>query len=164
MEIIGFSGLQAAFGGTIATWKARVKEGLPVTYEPGLRSGKARKFDSVSVFQWLVSHESATPGNGLLDRNQEQARLYRTQEKRQALALARETGALIPGEIVERVWSGMTNAAKQRLLALPTRIAAECAGQSFAIIEARAQELVWNALDEIGDYRVEDYLEHPEDA
>ena len=111
MELTGFAGLQAAFGGTTVLWKARVKAGLPILSEPGLRSGKARLFDSVAVFAWLQEHEPARPC-GNLDRNQEQAALFAVQRELKALELAQRKTELIPADVVQRVWSGFTGAAR----------------------------------------------------
>jgi phage terminase Nu1 subunit (DNA packaging protein) len=158
MEITGFSGLQAVFGGTIATWKAKIKAGLPVKSEPGLRSGKARIFDSIEVYGWLIRNEPARLACGELDKNQEQAQLFKIQAERQALALAREKTELIPATVVERVWAGFTTAARGRLLTLPSRLAAQCHEQSFSAVECHAREIVYEALNEIADYDPQDYV------
>ena len=71
----------------------------------------------------------------------------------------RETGDLIPALIVERVWSGMTNAARNRLLALPYRLACNCENSPFAAIQTRATELIYEALDQIHNYNPGDYLD-----
>ena len=156
MELTGFAGLQAAFGGTASLWKARVKAGLPILSEPGLRSGKARLFDSVAVFAWLQEHEPARPC-GNLDRNQEQAALFAVQRELKALELAQRKTELIPADVVQRVWSGFTGAARARLLALPSRLAANCCQQGFEEVEHRARAIVYEALNEISEYNPADY-------
>lgn len=158
MEITGFSGLQAVFGGTIATWKTKIKAGLPVKVEPGIRSGKARIFDSIEVFGWLLLNEPARLECGDLDKNQEQALLFKIQAQRQALALAKDKMELIPADVVQQVWSGFTGAARQRLLALPPRLASQCHDQSFGVIEHHAQQIVYEALNELSDYNPQDYV------
>ena len=158
MDITGFSGLQAVFGGTSATWKSRLKAGLPVKLDHPARSGKARTFDSVEVYNWLLRHEPARLAGGDLDKNQEQALLFKIQAQRQALALAREKVELIPATTVENVWAGMTNAARQRLLGLPNRLAATCANCSFSLIEARSTDLIFEALEEIHAFDPADYV------
>lgn len=158
MDLIGFSGLESVFGGTVATWKKRVKDGLPVKVEPGTRSGKARIFDSIEVYGWLLRNEPQRLEGGELDKNQEQAQLFKVQRERQALALAREKTELIPANVVERVWSGFTGAARQRLLALPSRLAAQCHGQSFAVVDSHAREIVYEALSELSEYNPQDYV------
>ncbi len=158
MEIVGFSGLQTTFGGRTADWKARIKAGLPVKFDPGLHSGRPRVFDSETVTAWLIDQALAEAGKtGTLDRSQEQAKLFKVQADRQTLALQRELGEMIPGAVVEKVWSGMTSAARARLLAVPSRLAAECSGQPFEIIASRAEELIYQALEEIHAYNPEDY-------
>lgn len=71
----------------------------------------------------------------------------------------RETADLIPALIVERVWSGMTNAARNRLLALLYRLACNCENSPFAAIQTRATELIYEALDQIHNYNPGDYLD-----
>lgn len=157
MDITGFSGLQAVFGGTSSTWKSRIKAGLPVKSEPGLRSGKARIFDSVEVFRWLCTNEAARLACGDLDRSQEQAMLFHVQRKRQEIALERDKLNLIPADVVERVWAGFTTAARARLLGLPNRLAASCAEQSSLVIDQCATEIVCEALSELSTYDPADY-------
>ena len=78
--------------------------------------------------------------------------------KRQKRDLA--DGLVIPTEIVVRVWSGATNAAKQRLLALPYRVACNCENADFATIQAKTQTLVYEALECIAAFDLRDYY-HP---
>lgn len=158
MDIIGFSGLQSVFGGTSATWKAKIKAGLPIKSEPGLRSGKARVFDSVAVYDWLLINEPSRLGVTGIDRNLEQGLLFQVQRKRQELALAKEKAELIPGPIVEKVWAGFVGAARQRLLALPPRLAAQCNEQSYTEVECHAREIVYEALNELSEYNPQDYV------
>lgn len=73
----------------------------------------------------------------------------------------RETGDLIPALVVERVWSGMTGNARAKLLNLPYSLAANCIGGTFEMIQARATEIIYQCLDELHNYRVEDYLTEP---
>ena len=75
--------------------------------------------------------------------------------KRQKRDLA--DGLVIPTEIVVQVWSGATNAAKQRLLALPYRVACNCEKADFATIEVKARELVYEALECIAAFDLRDY-------
>ncbi len=121
MDLIGFSGLQSIFGGSTSLWKGRVRDGLPIKTDPGPHSGRPRIFDSEIVTAWLIDQALAEAGKtGALDRGQEQARLFAVQADRQTLALQRELGEMIPGAVVEKVWSGMTSAARARLLAVPS--------------------------------------------
>ena len=73
----------------------------------------------------------------------------------------RETGDLIPALVVERVWSGMTGNARAKLLNLHYSLAANCIGGTFEMIQARATEIIYQCLDELHNYRVEDYLTEP---
>ena len=75
--------------------------------------------------------------------------------KRQKRDLA--DGLVIPTEIVVRVWSGATNAARSQLLALPYRLAVACEKADFATIEIRARELIYEALTNISEFDLRDY-------
>ena len=69
-------------------------------------------------------------------------------------------GLVIPTEIVVRVWSGATNAARARLLALPYRVACNCENADFATIQTKAQSLIYEALEHIAAFDLRDYY-HP---
>ena len=75
---------------------------------------------------------------------------------------ARDRRDLIPADVVERVWSGMTTAARQRLLALPYRLAtAALAADSFSTVEDAARTLIYEALTELHGFDPADYLSEP---
>ena len=72
---------------------------------------------------------------------------------------ARDRRDLIPADVVERVWSGMTTAARQRLLAMPYRLAtAARAADSFSTVEDAARTLIYEALTELHGFDPADYL------
>lgn len=79
--------------------------------------------------------------------------------KKQKIAIA--DGLVIPTEIVVRVWSGATNAARARLLALPYRVACNCENADFATIQAKTQTLVYEALECIAAFDLRDYMIDP---
>ena len=79
--------------------------------------------------------------------------------KRQRHAVA--AGTLIDAKTVERVWSGMTGAARQHLLSLPYRLATNCYGGDFATIETKARELIYEALTNLSKFDPRDYLADP---
>lgn len=155
MELVGFSGLQTVFGGSTSLWKARIKAGLPVKFDPGLHSGKPRVYDSEDVHQWLVEQATGQPGN--LIPAQEKAHLDLVSRQLKELDLASRKGDLLDAALVEKVWSGLTGAARQRLLGLPNRLASECNGQEFSIILSRSEELIHECLNELHQYDPNDY-------
>jgi phage terminase Nu1 subunit (DNA packaging protein) len=149
--------LADVFGISERTLTEDIKAGMPIQTRAAHR-GQSHEFDTADVFAWQMAKAlSRAGGAGELDRNQEQARLFKFQASRQELALQRKQADLIPGAVVEKVWSGMTTAARARLLALPSRLGAECALQPFPIIASRAEELIFEALAEIHEYNPSDY-------
>ena len=82
-----------------------------------------------------------------------------SQLKKQRHAVA--AGTLIDAKTVERVWSGMTGAARQHLLSLPYRLATNCYGGDFATIETKARELIYESLTNLSKFDPRDYLAEP---
>jgi phage terminase Nu1 subunit (DNA packaging protein) len=88
----------------------------------------------------------------------ERTRLTKAQADKVEMEIHVLAGQLLPAEIVESVWSGMTAAARQRLLGLPYRLAtAALAAESFAAIETAAVELITEALNELHRFDPADY-------
>ena len=75
------------------------------------------------------------------------------------LRIAVTRGDLIPSLTIEKVWSGMTGAARAKLLSLPYKLAFSCHSKpDFDAIENTARELIYEALNEIHAYTPADYL------
>ena len=79
-----------------------------------------------------------------------------SQLKAQKHAVA--AGELIAANVVERVWSGMTGAARSCLLSMPYRMAVACQGADFGVIEVKARELIYEALTNLSKFDPRDYL------
>ena len=156
MELVGIAALTDTFGCVEKTWKDRIKLGMPVKI-PASKRGLAHTFDSVDVANWLLSQAS----NGDEDVNPAVEKALLDRARRRVVDLDYETkrALLIPADVVEATWSGMTSAARQRLLAIPYRIAmaAQSADGNFARIESAATELVREALEELHAYDANDY-------
>lgn len=88
----------------------------------------------------------------------ERTRLTKAQADKVEMEINVLAGQLFPAEVVESVWSGMTAAARQRLLGLPYRLATSAlAADSFAAIENAAFELITEALNELHRFDPADY-------
>lgn len=85
--------------------------------------------------------------------------LARSQRQKIDLEIGVMQRDLIPASTVETTWSGMTTAARARLLALPYRLAVDAiaADGVFARIESAAHELIREALEELHAYDSRDY-------
>ena len=88
----------------------------------------------------------------------ERTRLTKAQADKVEMEIQVLAGELLPARLVETVWGNMTSAARQRLLAVPYRMAtAALSADSFAAIETAAAELIREALNELHHYDPADY-------
>lgn len=88
----------------------------------------------------------------------ERTRLTKAQADKVEMEIKVLAGELLPASLVAAVWGNMTAAARQRLLAIPYRIAtAALAAESFSAIEAAAADLIREALSELHQYDPADY-------
>ena len=120
--------------------------------------GVARRFDSKLALPAL--YENGTAGAGAQQNLMvERAKLAATQRQKLELEIGVMQRDLIPASTVETTWSGMTSAARQRLLAIPYRMAVDAiaADGVFARIESAAHELIREALEELHSYNPDDY-------
>lgn len=107
----------------------------------------------------LVQPTAAAGGaGGKLNLTDETARLKKMQADKVALELEVLRATLIPAEMVRTVWAAMTTACRQKMLSLPSTIATRVFGLPVREIKDEAERLVHNALDELKDYDVGDYL------
>ena len=120
--------------------------------------GVARRFDTKLALPALYE---AAAGGGSAQTNLmvERAKLAATQRQKLELEIGVMQRDLIPASTVETTWSGMTTAARARLLALPYRLAVDAiaADGVFARIESAAHELIREALEELHAYDPADY-------
>ncbi len=155
MELIGIIALTNTFGGCEKTWKDRIKSGMPVKV-PAQKRGVSHIFDSVAISEWLF--DRCISGDNDINPSVEKALLDRARRRLVDLDYDTRKATLIPAATVEATWSGMTSAARSRLLALPYRLAqAAIATSGFAEIEAAAADLIREALEELHEYNPADY-------
>jgi hypothetical protein len=127
---------------------------------PPVMAGAAKTYETKTVLPLL--YEAAGGGSG--GNAQTNLMIERTAlAKAQRIKIEIETDTmrqrLIPADVVETTWSGMTTAARARLLALPYRLAVDAiaADGVFARIESAAHELIREALEELHAYDPADY-------
>lgn len=88
----------------------------------------------------------------------ERTRLTKAQADKVEMEIQVLAGELLPATLVESVWARMTAAARQRLLAIPYRMAtAALAAENFHAIETAAVDLITEALNELHQYDPADY-------
>lgn len=88
----------------------------------------------------------------------ERTRLTKAQADKVEMEIKVLAGELLPAPLVESIWSRMTSAARQRLLAIPYRMAsASMAADSFQAAETAAADLIREALNELHHYDPADY-------
>ena len=120
--------------------------------------GVARRFDTKLALPALYE---AAAGCGGAQQNLmvERAALAKAQRIKIEIETGVLQGRLLQADVVEQTWAGMTTAARQRLLAMPYRLALsaiECDGV-FGRIESAANELIREALEELHAYDPADY-------
>ena len=120
--------------------------------------GVARRFDSKLALPALYE-AAAGGGNAQTNLMIERTALAKAQRIKIEIETDTMRQRLIPADVVEQTWSGMTTAARARLLALPYRLAVDAiaADGVFARIESAAHELVREALEELHSYNPDDY-------
>ena len=120
--------------------------------------GAARRFDSKLALPALYE-AAAGGGNAQTNLMVERAKLAATQRQKLELEIGVMQSRLLEAGVVEATWSNLTSAARQRLLAIPYRIAVDAiaADGVFARIESAAHELIREALEELHSYNPDDY-------
>ena len=123
---------------------------------PHTAAGNAKRYDPRQALPALYE---VAGNSGQIDLMRERALLARSQRQKIDLEIGVMQQRLIPAETVEQTWSGMTSAARQRLLAMPYRLAVDAiaADGVFARIESAAHELIREALEELHAYDPADY-------
>lgn len=96
---------------------------------------------------WLDS-----PAGGDRDYTQERAKLTRLQAAKATLELEQQRGNLIPLDLVLGAWEGQIANCRAKLLALPSKVAAQAVGADYVEIEQLFKSVIYEALDElVGD-------------
>lgn len=97
--------------------------------------------------EWRIGRADAENG-GELER--ERTRLTKAQADKTELEVRELRAELVRMPVVEQHWQGMVASARSRLLALPSRIAAQIAGPDrLQQVQDKAQALVYEALAEL---------------
>ena len=125
---------------------------------PHTAAGNAKRYDPRQALPALYE-AAAGGGNAQTNLMVERAKLAATQRQKLELEIGVMQSRLLEAGVVEATWSGMTTAARARLLALPYRLAVDAiaADGVFARIESAAHELIREALEELHAFDVADY-------
>ena len=125
---------------------------------PHTAAGNAKRYDPRQALPAL--YETSTAGAGAQQNLMvERAALAKAQRIKIEIETGVLQGRLLQADVVEATWGNLTTAARQRLLAMPYRLALsaiECDGV-FGRIEAAANELIREALEELHAYDPADY-------
>jgi len=155
MTEITYNQIQAAHVLGVTTRTLRAWDDLP---EPPPRTqgkrGQANSYPARELVAWYLDYKiNQLIGNvdgEVLDLNQERARLARAQTSRQELAIQRERGELLPAPLITVTWQSLVGAARARLLAIPSKLAARLASENrVPVIQAELQREVYEALNEL---------------
>lgn len=97
-------------------------------------------------------------GDEKRDYNTERTRLTKAQADKVEMEIHVMAGHLLPANVVETVWGGMTSSARKRLLTIPYRVALHAtACTSFEEIEDNVTILINEALNELHEFNPSDY-------
>mgnify|MGYP003610607249 CR=1 FL=1 len=108
--------------------------------------------------EWKIKQSSESDELGI-----EKTRLTKAQADKTELEVEVMRGTLAPVALVEKVWSGLCAVAKNKMLAIPYKIAFIAQGGSdFKAIEAAAKEIINEVLESIDALKAEDYATSPD--
>lgn len=146
---------------TIVQWQQLERDPLPIARQ-GSR-GIATEYNGPAVVKWFVRREISKRledvGGELFDYEAERARLTHEQADKTALEVEVLKGNLLPKERVIQEQSAMISAARARLLSLPIKAAPILINQADKReVESFLRELVYEALDELSEFDIADYL------
>jgi phage terminase Nu1 subunit (DNA packaging protein) len=109
-------------------------------------------FDAPAVVQWRIARAEA---RGELDQRQ---RLARAQAERVERQNEIEARALIPAAQAVEVWSSILTDARNKMLAVPSKLAPRLAYQPVEVVAATLREEIHQVLTDLADGRSDDGL------
>lgn len=111
--------------------------------------GKAHLYESLDALPLLFG--GARHDGELLDLSQERAHLAREQTRVTELKRRQLEGELIPADIVLDRWSQIAATVRQRLLAIPTKVAGLAAHRSAGEVESIVKTEIYAVLTEFSE-------------
>jgi len=156
MKHLNLIGLARVFKKSTNTVKSWVSAGCPCVSQGG--HGKAWKFDLPDVLAWREDQLSARVQSE--DLAEARRRRATAEASLAELQLAREQGTLVAADEVQHFWGTMVATMRARLLAIPTK----CAAQAAASTPAGACETISAAINEALTELADNGLPNPEQA
>ena len=123
--------------------------------EPDLREGRSAFFSVRSVLDNRLAHQNQKhqPEEGGLDIVAERARLTFHQANIAEIDEDIKRGAVIPAEVVERVWSDMVASFRAKIMSIPTKAAHQFVSLTeISEIQAALKQHHNEALMELSEY------------
>ena len=131
-----------------------VKEGLP--------REKRGEYDPIKCMLWYIRYLQAqisrlspnvdVAGGEIDNERKERIGLLRADRELRGLELARERGEFMSLTNVEKVMTDLVVMTKARILAVPNRVAPQLVGEDRAVIEARVERTLKEALSALANY------------
>ena len=152
-------------GYSVSAVEGMIAEGLPLTVTGG--PGRPHKFDSARAIVWLLRRErERTRRETLAECGYEETeadgerraarastlndRLQLAKVKREEIELAKLDGSVVEMETVETILTNLVATARARMLALPARLAPQCAVLNDAAdVRKLLEDGVHEALEEM---------------
>ena len=137
---------------TISRWQDRDENPLPVAERNRTKAGN--RYDLRAVLQWLrretLSEAGVAADGAVYDYEAERARLTKAQADKTELEVRELRAELVRLPVVELHWQGMVAAMRAKLLALPSRVAAQVADpERLQQTQDQVQTLIYEALGDI---------------
>lgn len=153
--------LISIFGISEFIYQGWLKEGLPklVNEVDTNENGESYAYDTKDCIKWygdyVISKAHAVP-KSKYDANKEKARLLHHQANNEAMKERIASSEYVLVDQVLKKWTSAALSVRNRLIALPKRIARIALAASSEIeIEADTEKLIYEALDELSNFEIE---------
>lgn len=136
-------------------YRSKLAEAL-ATLPPDLEDGKEKRW----LMHKVVAHlgQVGPDAKAKLDRTQEDARLKKVMADTKILELARLRGELIQVEDAGLYFEALALAFRQRVMAIPRRMAPTLVGKKAKEIEAKARKELGHALNALAKLNPDDLI------
>lgn len=115
-------------------------------------SDRIRSLDLAAMARWRIGQVSDD------ELTVEKTRLTKAQANKTELEVDVLRGSLIHVDRVEKIWSGLCAAAKNKMLAIPYKVAFVAQGVTdFQVLESTIRSMINEVLESIDNFKAEEY-------
>ena len=152
MNIIIVSKTDAAqfFDVSVQALDGWFRRGCPIHEKDS--SDRIKSLDLAAMARWRIGQISDD------DLTVEKTRLTKAQANKTELEVEVLRGTLITVDRVEKIWSGLCAGAKNKMLAIPYKIAFVAQGSTdFQVLESKVRDMINEVLESIDNFKAEEY-------